>query len=281
MRRDFLRCLLALAAISLYHGSHPSAQAAMATVNVGDNVFTPNALTINVNDQVKWTWAGLNLHSSTSTGSLWNSGIHGNGFAFTNTFASAGNFPYRCSVHALQTGSITVQGTAVPPVVVIDSPANGAVFAAPWTVKIRASASDSDGSVIKVDFYADTTHLGTISNPPPAVDFAVGSLAAGSYTLKAVAMDNQGATAPSADVPISVLTPGPIQISAVSRPPGSSFQFSYSTTPGLTYIVEKSGTLNGWTPIATNTAASSLETFVDAFANELSGFYSVTLAPNP
>ena len=57
-----------------------SSQAAVANVSVGDDFFNPTSNTINVNDQVKWTWIGSVSHSSTSNTGLWDSGVHGNGF---------------------------------------------------------------------------------------------------------------------------------------------------------------------------------------------------------
>src|SRR5213593_3624158 len=72
--------------------------AAVVNVSVDDFDFSPSSPTININDQVKWTWVGIYSHSSTST--LWSSGIHGSGFTFTHTFPSAGSFPYYCSLHS-------------------------------------------------------------------------------------------------------------------------------------------------------------------------------------
>lgn len=86
-----------------------SVRAAVTTnVNIVDFAFDPPSVTVNVNDQVKWTWVGSALHSTTSTSGLWDSGLHTPVFAFTNTFGSAGTFNYICSLH-LFAGSVTVQ----------------------------------------------------------------------------------------------------------------------------------------------------------------------------
>src|SRR5437867_2460603 len=90
--------LLGLAAWAL--SCAPSAStAAMTNVSVGDNYFLQPNVTINVNDKVKWTWIGLSQHTVTSDTGLWDSGLHGTGFTFTNTFAAAGSFPYHCIPH--------------------------------------------------------------------------------------------------------------------------------------------------------------------------------------
>src|ERR1017187_9847243 len=148
-------------------------QAAVVNVSIQDYFFNPAAVTINVNDQILWTWADADLHSSTSgvyptPDGLWESGLFAQqGVTFSHSFTSAGTFPYYCSYHGF-TGSVTVQAANVPPSVAITAPTNGAVFAAPWTGAIKATASDSDGTVSKVDFFAGTTRLGTVTSPPPS-----------------------------------------------------------------------------------------------------------------
>ncbi len=49
-------------------------------------------------------------------------------------------------------GTIIVAAANVPPTVTITNPASGTVFAAPASVTIQASASDSDGTVTNVQF---------------------------------------------------------------------------------------------------------------------------------
>ena len=94
------------------------------------------------------------------------------------------------------------QGANQPPSVSITSPSSGATFTAPATITIAASASDPDGSVAKVDFYAGTTLLGTATAAPYSLTWS--NVAAGNYSLTAVATDNTGATTTSAAVPVTV-----------------------------------------------------------------------------
>jgi plastocyanin len=255
-------------------------QAAVTNVSVEDDFFNPAAVTINAGDKVLWTWSGFNPHSSTSDTSIWDSGVHGNGFTFTNTFPTAGGFPYFCVVHGF-TGNVTVQAVNVPPSVSITAPTNGAVFAAPWTGLIAATASDSDGTVSKVDFFAGATRLGTVTNPPANPSFTVTNLAAGNYTLTAVATDNGGATNTSTGVGISVVTPVAIVLSAPQRLSATAFQFNYSANTGLTYIVFRSGALPAFSPVSTNTANTNTVTFLDNGATGAVNFYGVHRVPNP
>jgi hypothetical protein len=96
-------------------------------------------------------------------------------------------------------GNVTLQaatlvlnsGGNAAPTVTIANPTDGAVFAAPASFTFSATASDSDGSVAQVEFFNNGSSLGIDTTDPYSV--AVSSLAAGSYTLSAVATDNLGA----------------------------------------------------------------------------------------
>jgi phosphatidylserine/phosphatidylglycerophosphate/cardiolipin synthase-like enzyme len=89
-----------------------------------------------------------------------------------------------------------------PPSVAITSPAAGAAFTAPATIALAAAASDSDGTIARVDFYANATLLGSDSSAPYQLSWM--NVPAGSYTLKAVATDDKGTAATSATVAITV-----------------------------------------------------------------------------
>src|SRR6476646_1841136 len=98
-----------------------------------------------------------------------------------------------------------VAAANTPPTVSITSPANGATFTAPANITINATASDSDGTVTKVDFYQGTTLLGTDTTSP--YSFARNNVAAGTYSLTAKATDNGGAITTSSAVSITVNPP--------------------------------------------------------------------------
>ena len=94
------------------------------------------------------------------------------------------------------------QSNALPSVA-ITSPASAASFDAPATVPIIASANDSDGSIVRVDFYQGSTLIGSDATSPYAVTWT--DVPAGSYSLSAVAFDDDGAQKTSEAVPISVV----------------------------------------------------------------------------
>ncbi len=185
--------------------------AATTNVDIEPTAFNPNVVTINVNDQVVWTWVS-DFHTSTSTTGLWDSGLFNTGHVFTNTFTAAGSFPYLCTFHGF-TGTVNVQGSGGgsnnPPTVAITSPTNNASFNAPGSVPILATAADSDGTVTNVAFYADAILLGATNNTPYTV---MATFAAGNHSLTAVATDDGGLSATSAAVNIVV-------VSSVHEPP--------------------------------------------------------------
>jgi len=108
---------------------------------------------------------------------------------------------------------VTTPAVNQPPTVSLTSPANGATYTAPATVAISATASDADGTIAKVDFFAGTTLVGTDTTSPYSITW--NNVGAGTYSLTAVATDNGGATSTSAAVSITVNGP-PNQAPAVS-----------------------------------------------------------------
>ena len=122
---------------------------------------------------------------------------------------------------------ITVTAVNAPPVVTLTSPANGAAFAEPASLVITATAGDPDGTVSRVDFYANgTTLVGTKSAAPYSVGWS--NVAAGTYALTAVAFDNAGArtTSPPVTVTVAAATPPvpnvPPNVDVTSPAAGSS-----------------------------------------------------------
>ncbi len=85
-------------------------------------------------------------------------------------------------------------GGNAPPSATLTSPASGASFAAPATIPLQADASDSDGTIAKVDFYANGVLVGTDTTGPGPFTFSWLDVSFGSYSLTAVATDDLGAS---------------------------------------------------------------------------------------
>src|SRR5262249_25515255 len=90
----------------------------------------------------------------------------------------------------------------VPPSVSLTSPTAGSTVTAPAAVGLGASAHDSDGAIRKADLYPGWSLLGTATSAPYTITW--NGVAAGTYTLTAVATDNLSATTTSSAVTITV-----------------------------------------------------------------------------
>jgi endo-1,3(4)-beta-glucanase len=117
---------------------------------------------------------------------------------------------YKCKV-TVNDGSYTsfdemlviVQETSnAIPVVNITSPTNNSSFSQGTAINITASASDLDGSIAKVEFYDGETKIGEDTTSP--FSFSWNGASVGNHSLKAIATDNEGATATSSIISISV-----------------------------------------------------------------------------
>jgi len=98
-----------------------------------------------------------------------------------------------------------------PPAVSISSPTSGATFTEPANIPIVAGATDSDGTVTRLDLYAGATLLGTSTNSTLSLTWT--NVLAGSYSLTARATDDRGGTSTSNPVNVTVNS------STVSGPP--------------------------------------------------------------
>jgi hypothetical protein len=91
------------------------------------------------------------------------------------------------------------------PTASVTSPANNSVFVTGSTVTLSAGATDSDGSVSKVDFFAGATLVGTAATAPFNVAWV--NPASGTYAITAKATDNAGLATTSAAVTVIIDAP--------------------------------------------------------------------------
>jgi hypothetical protein len=105
----------------------------------------------------------------------------------------------------------------VPPAVNIVSPTNNTVLLTPADVRVLADAFDTDGQVVKVEFFDGLTNkLSEVTNGSPYVTMLT-NLPAGSYTLFAVATDNDGGQGISAPVNFTVAPSLPVTVGGPIR----------------------------------------------------------------
>src|SRR5205807_10253554 len=86
---------------------------------------------------------------------------------------------------------ISLVTTNNPPTVSITSPANNASFNAPASITLSANASDTDGTISKVEFFNGSQSIGFATSSPYNVTWS--NVAAGTYTITAKATDNSNA----------------------------------------------------------------------------------------
>jgi len=119
------------------------------------------------------------------------------------------------------------------PTVSVTAPAEGATFIAPASTTVTADAGDVDGTVVSVTFYAGVNQIGIDTTAPYSVPW--NNVAAGSYVLTAVALDDDGATTTSAPINVTVNPPGgggPANVAAAAAGAVATATSSYSTNFG-------------------------------------------------
>jgi regulation of enolase protein 1 (concanavalin A-like superfamily)/sulfur relay (sulfurtransferase) complex TusBCD TusD component (DsrE family) len=121
-----------------------------------------------------------------------------------------------------------IAGGNQPPTVSLTAPANGATFTAPATITVSATASDTDGTIARVDFYQGATLIGSDTTSPYSISW--NSVPAGSYSLTARATDNAGATTTSAARSITVNAPNNQPPSASLTAPANGATFTAPAT---------------------------------------------------
>jgi len=133
--------------------------------------------------------------------------------------------------------SITVTGNAnLPPAISLTSPTNNSVFTSAPEIVLQADATDSDGTIAKVEFYSGTNKLGEDTSSPYSFHWV--GVAPGTYTLTARAIDDDNAETTSAPITIAArnsLSAVALQNVAVTT---ENFTFSFHAESNWTYTVE-------------------------------------------
>lgn len=112
---------------------------------------------------------------------------------------------FQITLEAQSMTSFVGKAPAGFPIVSITTPNNNATFTSPATISITANASDPDGTISKVEFYNGAAKLGEDVSSPYAYSWA--NVAAGTYSITAVATDNNGNKTTSAATLVKVSVP--------------------------------------------------------------------------
>ena len=114
--------------------------------------------------------------------------------AWDNAGASTTSAAHTLIVNSSSSPPHSAPPTDQPPLVSITAPSSEAAFTAPASITVSASADD-DGTIARVDFYANETLIATTTSSP--YSFSWSGVDAGSYSLTAVARDDSGNTTAS------------------------------------------------------------------------------------
>ena len=91
----------------------------------------------------------------------------------------------------------------LPPSITLTGPVTGSVFVASAPITLSANATDPDGAILKVEFFANGTKLGEDTSSP--YSFTWSNSTAGSYSLTAIVTDDSALARTSAPVNITIV----------------------------------------------------------------------------
>jgi len=198
-------------------------------------------------------------------------------------------------------GLLKLQSAQAPnqsPTVSLTAPINGSSFQAPASFPLSTTASDSDGSIAKVEFFQGSTKIGQSTGAP--FSWTVSSLAEGNYSFFARATDNLGATADSATKSISVTCANKLPVVALTAPAGGTTLNAPATITVSASASDADGTIarvdfyqgtvllgsDSTSPYSINTSALpagaytfSAKAFDNSGGSTTSGNVSVTVTP--
>ena len=134
--------------------------------------------------------------------------------------------------------AISVVAPNNPPHISFTAPQEGAVFTAPATVQLTATALDTDGQVVKVEFFAGDTLLATLPTSS-TYSFTWTDSQPGVITLTAKATDDKGAVTSAM---VTIIVNGADRFSAAQIiPPNNPKQNFWITDAPVYSILETNG----------------------------------------
>jgi PKD repeat protein len=178
-----------VAAIGLLVSSFPLF-AVTHEVAIGDNFFSPNDLTIQVGDTVRWTYNGSRQHDVTADDFSWSSPTS-NSIDYSRTFNSIEEVLYHCTVHSSPGRNInTFQNGRINVIAAEENTAPTAGFSASCTdlgCSFTDTSTDSDGTIASWAWDFGDGNGSTMQNPEH------GYADAGSYSVMLTVTDDDGA----------------------------------------------------------------------------------------
>jgi len=138
-------------------------------------------------------------------------------------------------IGAFETSTISPVVANQPPVVSISSPSKSASFTSPATITVNATASDPDGTIVKVEFFQGNVKIGEKTTSPYSITW--NEVPEGTYSLTAAATDNANSKTVSAAVSITVVKP----VTPINQSPLVSIS---SPTKGISFTAPATVTID-------------------------------------
>jgi Bacterial Ig domain/Fibronectin type III domain len=205
--------------------------------NGGATFAEPGSVTVSftATDDQRVDFVNLYIfRNGTSWGSAWGSPNVASG-TYTHTFNNLLPGTYRIQARATdnqgaltisedRTITVTRNGTNAPPVITINSPNEGANFAAPANISVSASVTDDQRVDVVIIYifrsgWIDSWGSTNLASGVYARTF--NNLPAGTYSIRVVALDNQGESTTSPDRTITISANAPTTVQSISVEPNS------------------------------------------------------------
>jgi hypothetical protein len=198
-------------------------------------------------------------------------------FTLNLTNLASGTYTFR----AVATDNLDQASTSAPvsftaslaPNVTLTNPASATMFSHPGQITLGAAASDPDGTVSTVGFFANGTLLSQVGGTTFTSQW--NNVALGAYAVTAVATDNSGVKQTSAPVNISVVLVPRMDVART----GTNVLVSVSGETNKSYRVDVSTNFVTWTPFQTNLATNGLILLLDTNTAPIRRFYRALPLP--
>ncbi len=242
-----------------------SAYTVGTTVNLAATAADPDGTIAQVQFFVNGVVQGTD--TSSPYGVTWAPGSTGTYTVTAQATDNSGN------VTTSTAATVTI-GANAPPTISLTSPSTGLSYGLGNQVLIAATASDSDGKIASVQFFANGVAVGSATAAPFNVSWR--PTAAGTYSLTGVATDDVGNIATSTAVSVTVTSASAPTVT-VTNPlstqtygVGSAVPFTVTTSGGNGPIAQVQFFING-APLSTDTASPYAATWTPV----ASGTYSL------
>ena len=213
---------------------------------------------------------GTVIGTDTAVSLVWNSPAQG-------THAITARAPAPPAGRTEQSVSVLIKPPNVAPTITLTTPAAGSTSFSGDALLLSASADDSDGTIARVEFWADGVKLGDATTSPYVWSWP-GPRSLGAHAVWATAFDDAGASTPSAQAVVQTIAFAllPVQMQRLTDPDRIAFTIRTTLPAGRAYVIEFATDLAGpWTPLQSGTSDGSPIEITDTTTNLERRFYRV------